>query len=147
MDKINSLYPMFVVLLYSAVIGKFLLFISFFSLHIINDKNPILNELHIMLLLLRIKLILLKMTTILLRPPPLPPRYNLSYFFYLCYLLLFAIPVYWADLFLTWSPHFPNREGWAYANYNILYLNAVHPVMCKGWHFTCEYICIAASIQ
>ena len=81
MDKINSLYPMFVVLLYSAVIGKFLLFISFFSLHIINDKNPILNELHIMLLLLRIKLILLKMTTILLRPPPPPPKIQFKLFF------------------------------------------------------------------
>ena len=69
MDKINSLYPMFVVLLYSAVNGEYLLFISSFSLHIINDKNPILNELHIMLLLLRIKLILLKMTTNLLSPP------------------------------------------------------------------------------
>ena len=82
MDKINSLYPMFVVLLYSAVIGKFLLFISFFSLHIINDKNPILNELHIMLLLLRIKLILLKMTTILLRPhAPRPPKIQFKLFF------------------------------------------------------------------
>jgi hypothetical protein len=61
-------------------------------LHIINDKNPILNELHIMLLLLRIKLILLKMTTILLRPPPPPPKIQFKLFFSIyatCCCLLF----------------------------------------------------------
>ena len=51
-----------------------LLFISFFSLHIVNDKNPILNELHVNVTLVKNQANITG-NDYKFVDPPLPPQY------------------------------------------------------------------------